>query len=282
MDTVLEKIGYINGVYMPLREIAIPPYDLGFLRGYAVFDVMPVEHGKPFLWEDHYERLCRSAEALHLTLPVDRESYNAILDTLIEKNPSALKQSLRTVLSGGPSQDAFTPEKGRETFLVCIEETHIYLPNIYTDGVKIITLSFERILPQVKLANHVMAIRDLARREKNNAFEELYVTNGFISEATQSNIFMVKGNVLVTTWDNVLRGITQKLTLHIAEQCGIVVEKRNITLQELLSADEVFITSSSKHIVPVVRVDEMTIGDGRPGEMTQRLITAFEEFVERY
>lgn len=282
MDIVSEKIGYMNGTYMPLREMAIHPYDLGFLRGYAVFDVMPVEQGKPFLWEDHYDRLCRSADALHLILPVNRESYKTILDTLIQKNPSAMKLSLRTVLSGGPSQDSFTPQKGQETFLVCIEETHAYSPSIYTDGVKIITLPFERILPQVKLANHMMAIRDLARREESGAFEELYVMNGLVSEATQSNIFIVRGDVLVTTWDNVLWGITQKLTLHIAEQCGVAVEKRSIALQELLSADEVFITSSSKHIVPVVRVDETIISDGKPGQMTQRLITAFEDFVEHY
>ncbi|MFZ2187587.1 MAG: aminotransferase class IV [Candidatus Moraniibacteriota bacterium] len=277
-----EPIGYLNGAFLPLGDITINPYDLGFLRGYAVFDVMPVVNGKPFVWERYYERLCRSAEAFGLRLPVSKEEYKKILDELIARNQAFEKISTRTVLSGGPSHDAFVPEPNQETFLVLAEEAHSYPARMYEEGVKVVTLRYERPLPQAKLANHAIAIRDLPRRRKAGAFEAIYVSGGQISEATQSNLFIVKDGVLSTTWDNVLWGITQGLVLELAEGLGIVTEKRGISLEECLAADEMFITASSKHIMPVIAVDEQTIGTGIPGAMTRQLMTAFENFVKEY
>lgn len=272
---------YSNGVFLPLDEITLSPYDLGFLRGYAVFDVMPTENGKPFLWERHYERLVRSAAALNLRVPVGAEAYKNILDELIARHAPA-KLSFRTVLSGGPSGNGFAPEEGKETFLILSEEAHACPIDIYEQGVKTITLEYERPIPQVKLANHVLAIRDLPRRREAGAFEAIYVNGGQVSEASQSNLFIVKDGRLVTTWDNVLWGITQGLTLELAEGLGISTEKRKITLEEILTSDEVFITGSSKRIVPVVQADETKIGAGAPGPVTRRLMAAFDDFAKRY
>lgn len=283
MSDIFQTVGYFNDRFLPLSEIVISPYDLGFLRGYAVFDVMPVENGKPFLWERHYDRLCRSAKPLGLYIPVDKDEYKKILDELITRNGQGMKKmSLRTVLSGGPSMDSFVPESNSETFIVLSEEAHGYPSDIYEKGVKTITLDYERVLPQVKLANHAIAISDLPRRRAAGAFETIYVNDGYISEATQSNIFIVKDGKLITTWENVLWGITQGLVLELAEGLGIAIEKRNVSLEECLAADEVFVTASSKRIVPVVMVDEAIIADGKPGKITEQLMAAIESFVEKY
>ena len=103
-----------------------------------------------------------------------------------------------------------------------------------------------------------------------------------MSEASQSNLFIVKDSILITTWDNVLWGITQGVVLELAAGLRIATEKRDIRVEELLAADEVFITGSSKALVPVVQVDETAIGDGAPGEMTRRLMAAFEKLVREY
>lgn len=281
MGTVRQTVCYFNGIFLPASEIMIDPRDLGFLRGYVVFDVMPVENGKPFLWERHYERLCRSAAALNLRVPVSQVEFGDILKRLITDN-APLKLLLRTVLSGGPSENGFTPEKGKETFLVLAEAVHPYPADIYERGVKAMTLEYERPIPQVKLANHAIAIRDLPRRQEAGAFEAIYINGGQVSEATQSNLFIVKDGRLITTWDNVLWGVTQVLTLELAEKLGIATEKRAISLRELLSADEVFITGSSKRIVPVVRIDDTVIGTSVPGPVTRRLLAAFDDFVRMY
>lgn len=266
---------------MPFHTLSLHPYDIGLLRGYTVFDVMPTEHGRPFLWERHYERLVRSAESLGLSLPVDAEAYHHILAELIARNHPK-KISLRTVLSGGLSFDTFTPVSGEESFFVFAEPAHVYADEVYTHGVKVITLEYERPLPQVKLANHVMAIQDLPRRREAKAFEVVYVNKGEVSEASQSNIFVMRNGTLVTTWDNVLWGITQGLVLELAEALGVITEKRAITIEELLSADEIFITGSSKRIIPVVQVDETIIGEGTPGPVTRRLMNVFDEFVKKH
>ena len=169
MSAASETICYFNDAFVPLNEAAISPYDLGFLRGYAVFDMMPVVNGRPFFWERHYERLKRSASALGLAVPVSAPGYKKIIDELIARN-TFREMSLRTVLSGGPSRDGFAPEAHQETFLVLAEEAHQYPQAIYTEGVKMITLAYERPLPQVKLANHAIAIQDLPRRQAAGAF----------------------------------------------------------------------------------------------------------------
>ena len=281
MSAASETLCYFNDAFVPLNEVAISPYDLGFLRGYAVFDVMPVANGRPFFWERHYERLTRSASVLGLAVPVSAPEYKKIIDELIARNTFS-EISLRTVLSGGPSRDGFTPAEDNETFLVLAEEAHRYPQAIYTEGVKMITLAYERPLPQVKLANHAIAIQDLPRRQAAGAFEALYVNGGTVSEASQSNLFIVKDGVLITTWDNVLWGITQGVALELAEELGIVTEKRDIRVEELLAADEVFVTGSSKAFVPVVQIDDRAIGSGAPGMMTQQLMAAFEKLVREY
>lgn len=281
MQASHQMVCYFNGSFLPLEDIAIDPRDLGFLRGYVVFDVMPVEHGKPFLWERHYERLCRSATTLNLRVPANREEFKGILDQLIGRN-APLALSLRTVLSGGPSASGFVPEAGKETFLVLTEVAHPYPAGIYERGVTAMTLEYERPMPQVKLANHAIAISDLPRRKEAGAFEAIYVSDGQVSEATQSNLFIVRDGRLITTWDNVLWGVTQVLVLELAQELGITTEKRSFSISELFSADEVFITGSSKRIVPVVRIDETVIGAGVPGEMTRRLMAAFDDFVKEY
>lgn len=274
------KIAYWNGEYVSLSEVRVSPYDLGFLRGYAVFDVLPIVNEKPFLWERHWERFEKSAETLGLHIPVQKDEWRDILSEVVKQNPAC--GSVRTVLSGGPSADAYVPERGKETFLVLSEGTAHYPESIYTDGVKIVTLSFARQFPWAKIANHVAAIRHLPEKKKNNAFEILYVYDGVVLEAATSNIAMVSDGKIVTPKDGVLSGITMGLVLELAEKEGVAIEHRNISIEEFFTADEVFLTASSKKIVPVVSVDERTIGSGTIGPITKQLMNVFDDFVREY
>lgn len=274
------KIAYWNSAYVSLSEIRISPYDIGFLRGYGVFDVLPVVNGKPFLWERHFDRLWNSAETLRLDLPVaDKDGWKEILDEIIKKNPEC--GSIRTVVSGGPSADSYTPQ-GDETFLVLPEMKTTYPESIYVDGVTVMTLEFARHLPWAKIANHVFAIKNLPEKKKMGAFEMLYVSDGEVFEAATSNIAMVSQGTIVTPKEGVLPGITMNLILELAEKSGMNVESRKISFEEFLSADEVFLTASSKGVVPVIRVDEQNIGMGVPGETTKKLMGIYSDFLKNY
>ena len=268
-----------NQTIVDAADIRISPSDLGMLRGYTVFDVMPVENGHGFLWERHYDRLCRSAESIGMAVPISKEAYGAAIEDLIHQSETA-ELVLRTVLSGGPSENGFAPEPGQETFYILAEERHRLPESVYDEGVKLITLPYERYLPQVKFANHAISIWDLKRRQTEGAFDTLYVSQGLISEASQGNILIMKDGVLITPREEVLWGITQGVVMELAEQIGMSTEWRGVTLAETLAADEVLLTGSSKGIVPVVRIDDTVIGDGRPGPGAARLALALADLVQ--
>ncbi len=277
-----ELFCYQNGKILPASQLCISPWDLGFLRGYGVFDVLISLNGKPFLWEWHFERLEHSALELGLVLPVDRNQYHAILQEVIGRNVGQ-DIIVRTVVTGGVSQDAFTREKGQETFLVLAEPLVPLPQTVYTAGAKVMTLPHIRRLPKVKLTQYVEAIRTLDQRQEAGALETLYVQDGIISECAQSNFFIVKDGTIITTTDNALGGITQKLLCEVLiPELGLPLQTRTITYQEVLEADEAFLTGSNKHIVPVVRADDAVISDGKPGPLTRRLMEQYWEHQKRF
>ncbi len=268
-----------NNTLVETSEIRINPTDLGMLRGFTVFDVLIVEQGRAFLWERHYARLVASASAMGLTMPLSEVDYGRALSDLIAASETN-ELVIRTVLSGGPSVNGFTPELGQETFYILAEERHRLPAHISTQGVKLITLPYERCMPQVKLANHAVSIADLARRRGAGAFDTLYVSHGLISEASQGNVLLVKDGVLVTPREEVLWGVVQGLTMELAEALGMPTQWRQVSLEELLGADEVLLTGSSKGIVPVTRIDDTMIGMGKPGAFYAQLAAAYQERVD--
>ncbi|MGB3072911.1 MAG: aminotransferase class IV [Candidatus Moraniibacteriota bacterium] len=272
---------YQNGKYCDESDIRISPRDLGLLRGYAVFDVMPVYRGRAFHADRHYARLARSAETLRLQLPVDAAAFTVIA-TELSQQAGLTEATIRTVLSGGSSENGFRPASGRENFFMLVESVHAPHPSTYQDGVRLITLEYGRSLPQVKFANHAVAIQDLTRRDRAGAYETLYVKQGVISECSQSNLFWVRDGQIGTTWDDVLWGITQGLVMELAAARGNAVRKTSITLEELFQADEIFITGSSKALVPVVEIDGRKIGNGTVGSITRELMVAYREYCVKY
>ncbi len=272
---------YYNGKFVAESDICISPRDLGILRGYVVFDVMPVYRGRPFHADRHFARLARSAEMLRLELPVDDTQFVSIVSELVQQ-AGLTEATIRTVLSGGPSENGFRPVSGRENFFILIDPVHVPDVSIYRDGVRLITLSYERSLPQVKFANHAVAIQDLTRRDRAGAYETLYVNGGVVSECSQSNLFFVRDGQISTTWDDVLWGITQGLVMELAAARGNTVKKTSITLEELFQADEIFITGSSKALVPVVEIDGQMIGSGTVGPITRELMAAYRQYCEMY
>lgn len=268
-----------NNTIVEKTDIRVTPTDLGMLRGFTVFDVLIVERGRAFLWERHYARLLASASAMGLTVPLSEIAYGRVLADLIAASQMD-ELVVRTVLSGGPSANGFTPESGQETFYILTEERHRLPAHIYTQGVKLITLSYERFMPQVKLANHAVSIADLARRKTAGAFDTLYVSQGFVSEASQGNVLLVKDGVLITPREEVLWGVVQGLTMELAAAAGMPTKWRQVSLAELLDADEVLLTGSSKGIVPVVQIDDKVIGSGQPGAFYAQLAAAYQERVD--
>ncbi len=266
------SIYYVDGQYVPAEEAVIPVDDLSILRGVGVFDFMRTFGGKPHFLKEHVARLENSAHEIGLELPWSQEEVIAIVNTTLEKNQLA-EANVRIVITGGSSPDFITPQ-GKPRLLVLVTPISPPPPEWYTDGVKIITVKSGRNLPEAKSIDYIRATLALRQAKKAGAVEAIYLDQrGNALEGTTSNIFAVIGGVLVTPGQNILPGITRKAVLSISKNL-MEVRIDDLPLDDLITAEEVFITGSGKGLVPVVRVDDHIIASGRPGPKSRLLIEA--------
>lgn len=274
----MKQICFVDGKILRDDEACVPVDDLGLQRGYAVFDYARVYKGKLFHVEDHLARFRRSAAALHLTIPRSDAQIIDIARTLVGEL-GLEDQGIRMILTGGSAHAPTLLENAR--LIVIAEELPRYPAVVYEKGVKLVTCEFERDLPYVKTTNYVTAFRLTSFKKEKGAFEILYSWQGKLLECARDNFFVFRGDTLVTAKNDVLDGITRKVVLEIVRG-RFDVEERDLFATELETADEAFLASTSKQVVPVVQVDDRRIGNGSVGERTRAVMRLFDEYVERY
>ena len=275
----MKKHCYWNGKFTTSDKIKIDPYDIGVLRGYGVFDVACALGEKTFLLKEHYDRLKNSARELNMKLPWSEKEWEAILKKLLRKNGFA-RSTIRTILTGGVSADAFS-FCGNPTCYILIEKFQHLPKEIYEKGASLIIHEFERSIPRAKVVNYVEAVRNQDRKKKAKALEILFVKDGKVLEASTSNVFMVKDGKIITPKDNILLGTTRNLIVKLAQK-KYRVEERKVSFSEFRKADEVFLTATNKFVVPIVKVDDWKVGNGKIGPITQDIAETFAEFEKRY
>lgn len=269
------KIVYVDGKYLPWDRAMIPVDDLAILRGYAVCDIMRTFQGIPYFLDEHIDRLMASARKIGLTLPWSARNIKGVVTQVLKKNPGLGEANIRLLITGGSSPDFFTPS-GSPRLIVLATDIPPLPEDWYTHGIKVITRYEERTMPEAKKTDYVPAAMALKKAKAQGAVEAVYINaDGFALEATTSNLFAFIRGTLVTPALGVLKGITRKAVLSLAK-AQFQVAERPIPLDELLAADEVFITGTNKGVVPVVQIDETTIGTGSPGKNTQKLKAALD------
>ncbi|MFC1645323.1 aminotransferase class IV [Patescibacteria group bacterium] len=271
---------YFNGEFIKLGDIKINPYDLGFLRGYGVFDVMRTVNGKPFLIKEHWDRLVNSAKELNLNISVSEKEFNDIVERLIENNDLG-EMNIRTVLTGGVSDDAFSL-KGEETLLVTVEKLKLPVKDVFKKGARVITEDYKRFIPRAKISNYIAAIRRQDKKHRAGAIEIIYIDDGNVLEASTSNFFIVKDGEVMTTRKGILLGTIRNLVIDLAKKNGLSVAEREISVDEMLKADEAFITATNKGIIPIISIDDKLIGNGKVGGTTKKLMSIFGEYLKKY
>ncbi len=264
---------YLNGKILKLKDAKISPMDLGFSRGYAVTEVLRADNGNIFLFDEHYTRLMKAVKSLRLNLKESKSEIKKIMETLIIKN-KIKDAKLRMVLSAGIGKTDLDLGSGQTLFILA-EKAPFYPKEYYTKGIKLITINFKRNLNDVKSVDYIEAIRSRKAMFKSGANEILYITNDKVLECSTSNIFMFKKGVLVTPDKGVLYGITRGLVLKVAKKV-FRVEEREVSYGELLKADEVFITATSKEIIPIAKIDSNIIANGKVGDNTKKLMDLFK------
>lgn len=273
-------IYYIDGEFLPADRAVIPVNDLAVLRGFGVFDFLRTYGGRPFHLRDHLKRLRHSAEQISLHCPWSVKELEEIVGQTLQRNSHA-ESNVRIVVTGGPSEDFITP--GQSPRLIVMVSPLIVMPTQwYEHGIKIITASLERLMPGAKSIDYIPAILALRRAAEENAVEAIYLDGGNnVLEGTTCNLFMFSGGKFVTPDKGVLSGVTRKVVLGLV-QSRFTLELRDISLNELLAAEEVFVCSSNKEVAPVVKVDEAVIGDGKPGRNTASVMSMFAEYTKTW
>jgi branched-chain amino acid aminotransferase len=271
-----DTVYYVNGNYVKKENAFIHVNDIGLLRGYAVFDYLKTYHGKPFRLKDHLERLHNSAEYIGLKIPKPNPEIAEICNKLLEKNGFA-ESNIRIVVTGGVGKDSKT--KGEPALIITCEPRIVMDASFYTEGIRIKTVTGKREISFSKTCDYISAIKYLEIYRNEGFSEVLYVLGGKIFECTSSNIFLIKGNDLITPSVEILYGITRKVIFETAGPLFKII-KRDVTLEEALKADEVFISSTEREIMPVIGIDDKIIGNGKVGEKTKLLRSKFLEYVE--
>jgi branched-chain amino acid aminotransferase len=272
-------IYYIDGKFVPAEQAVIPVDDLAILRGIGVFDLLRTYDGKPYFLDAHIDRLEASARRIDLPLPWSHDEIVGIVEQTLARNdiPEA---NIRIVVTGGSSTDFMTPS-GNPRLLVLVSPIPRLPEQWYTRGVKIISWEVERPIPGAKSIDYISASLALKKAAAEDAIEALYIDrNDLALECTTSNIFAFVKDKLVTPGRGILSGVTRKVVLALAENL-FPIEIRDISRTELVAADEIFITGTSKGIVPVVQVDDGVIADGRPGQRTLRLMAEMKRHTEK-
>ncbi|MBZ4188799.1 aminotransferase class IV [Niabella beijingensis] len=268
------KWTFVNNEFAEEGKDRIRTGDLALQRGYAVFDYFRTIHNKPLFLDDYLQRFFNSAAALFITVPHNPEAVKALIFQLIEKNHIP-QSGIRMIATGGYAPDSYTPVEGN----FILQQQPLQLPDTATfeTGIKIITQEYQRDLPEVKSINYLMGIWLQKKVKEKQAADVLYFQNHIISEFPRANVFIVtpEGR-LATPSRNLLQGITRKKVIELAGEL-LPVEERDVFLPELTHAAEVFMTSTTKRILPVTEVDGIRIGNGTAGPVTRKLYTRFLE-----
>jgi branched-chain amino acid aminotransferase len=286
---------YVNGRITGERDAVIPVLDHGFLYGEGVYEVMRTYRRKPFLYGAHIDRMRRSADMINLTVPfTDAELLARIEETagiFYEAQGAAgaaAEMYIRVLLTRGVGQMTYDPAACPVPTLVIIIKPQVDPPeHAYEKGVKVILVPVVRnhpfsINPLIKsnnLLNNALASQFAARQGGFEAIMRNYRSE--ISECSQSNLFVVKaGEVLTPPVEaGLLVGITRGFVFGVGTVCGVTVRETTLHDADLFGADEMFLTSTTREIVPIVTVDDSQIGNGSPGPVTRRLLAEFKRQV---
>jgi len=274
-------IYYIDGQFVEDDKCVLSVKDIIVLRGFGVFDFLITYNKRPFHLKAHVQRLENSAKKIGLKIRHSNEEICEIVEETVRRNAHHDESNIRIVYTGGISSDGVTPE-GNGILIVMVTPKMELPAEWYTDGAKLITADIERFIPGAKSTNYLTAVWALERAHSMDAIESIYVDrNNRLMEGTTTNFFCFKTGKLVTPKMDILPGITRSVLINLLAD-HFDLEIRDIDRDELSSMEEVFISASNKEIVPIVKVEDTVIGDGRPGPKTQKVMQLFKDYTTAY
>ncbi|TNE97745.1 MAG: branched-chain-amino acid aminotransferase [Deltaproteobacteria bacterium] len=280
----------INGNIVGPEEATISVFDRGFLFGDSIYEVTLTYDGVLYKIDEHLDRLWESASRLDMPISISRKQLTyQMLKTLKALNET--RAYIRVVITRGEGEIGLDPSLAVKNNLVIITKKLPENPTWWYDsGVEMIVASVlrnpkESMDPAIKSGNYLNNVLAYSQAKKQGAFDAIMLNaDGMVTEGTTNNIWIVKDGKLKTPplAAGLLSGITRKIVLELAFDNKIPAAEENFTPEELKDADECFLTSSTKELVPITKIDGISIGSGRPGELTKRLHQIYRQHVKDY
>jgi branched-chain amino acid aminotransferase len=282
----MSSFASVNGVITPAEEARVSVLDNGFTYGDSVYEVLRTYGGRAFEPGRHFRRLRRSAARLGFDVPASDAQLLAQADALLARAPGG-ESYIRIVVTRGVGDCSYNFDRVQGPTVVMIQKPlPPYPEKHYRDGIQVAAVGVRRNHPRAldpaikssNLLNNVLAVREAQAR----GAEEPVLLNqeGFLAEGASTNLFVAKRGALHTPplSAGILAGITREVVLELLPSLGIECREEPLHLEDLLRADEAFLTSTTREVVPVRTVDEARVGDGRPGPITRRVMQAFREY----
>jgi branched-chain amino acid aminotransferase len=273
----------LNGVIAPPEEARISVLDHGLLFGDSVYETLRTYGGRPFLFSRHFARLEHSAQAIDLTIPWTKErTFEEIQRTLL-----AGECRIRLLVTRGVGEPQADIDSCAEPSAIIIVVPLVVLPErIYQEGVDVIISTVRRSPRFADIKTGSLIHQVLARREAKlrHAFEAILLTaDEKVSDGITSNVYMIRNGKLMTPGREagIVEGITRGVVLDLARQMGLDVVEGLFDVEEMQRAEEMFLTSSTREVVPIARVDGKPVAGGRPGPMTLMLLRAYRAAIGR-
>jgi D-alanine transaminase len=279
---VPDRVIYLNGEYLPASAARVSVMDRGFLFGDGVYEVIPVFGGRLLRIDEHLRRLQNSLDRVSMSNPKSVDEWTATLENLLLRNPGEDRGVYLQITRGAAEYRDLTPSPDlRPTVFIMVMHLKPVDPQQLEAGIDAITVDdFRWHACDIKSISLIANVMMRIQADNAGVVDAIMVRNGRATEGTASNVFVVKNGVLATPPKSrhLLPGITRDLVIELAENNNIDCEVREIDAHELESADEIWLTSSTREIAPVVRLNGNLVGDGRAGVLWKRMIMLYQQF----
>ncbi len=279
----------LNGTISPVEQVTISVLDRGFLYGDSVYEVIRTYGGRPFCLDQHLARLNRSAERLGISLP-DQDHLVAEIERTIET--AANEESYcRIIVTRGSGPLTLDPTTAEDPVLVILVKAYTPFEDwMYQKGIRVYVPSVRRTSPQaldpaIKSGNYLNSVLALGEARKAGFDDALLLDRqGLVTEATSANVFIYRKNRLITPQleTGLLAGVTRGLVIGLARQNGMILEERDLRLDEMLEAEEVMLTSTLREVMPVVQIGDHQIARGTPGPIAPRLRSWVRDYAQQW
>jgi D-alanine transaminase len=277
-------IVYLNGAFLPVEQATVSVQDRGFIFGDGVYEVIPVYGGRLFRLGPHLERLARSLREIRLDDPLSDAEWRRSLEELVARNGGGDQSVYVQVTRGAAPRDHAFPKDVRPTVYAISSPLKPLPADLAANGVAAVVLPDNRwqrcdIKAITLLANILLRQQAIDQ----GAAEAILVRDGLVNEGAASNLFIVRDGVAVTPPKGpyLLPGITRDLILELAAAHGVPHREALIREAELRGADEVWLTSSTREILPVTRLDQRPVGGGKPGPVWRRMMDLYQDYKQR-